>query len=300
MSIYSANNRYAFPVAYYARALPDFSMPVHTHHRCEIMCLVSGSCRVEADGQMLRLQERQLIFIDQDVPHRLQVDTGSPCVLLNFEFSCSPHHKGIDLHRLAERQAEVHQFLDRPAPWQILLDTGKVGYALKDLIDELEKRKPDNDLLTEILLVRLLIELARSMAADVTASGIRHIRKAVQYIVGHLYEDLSVRAVSHAVGVNHSYLQKLFSEHFQCGIMGYINGQRLEHAAFLLRNSSMNVIDIAFHIGYNSRQHFSYLFQKQFGVRPQVYRTLNSRQLNPDTAGSQHEAGLTVTIHPQE
>jgi AraC-like DNA-binding protein len=287
MSIYNRFNQYAVPVAYYALALPEFSMQMHSHHRCEIMCLLSGQCEVTVGQQRHRLKERQFIFIDQDVPHRLLVDATMPCVLLNLEFTCGCGNKGVDLNHLAASHADFRQFLDRHMSCLVMHDSGKVGYALKDLIDEMEKKNPVDDLLQDVLFTRLLIELARSLAADTTASGISHVRRAMQYIVEHLYEEICVLSVSRAVGVNHTYLQKLWSEHYHCGIMGTVNTMRLDHAAFLLRNSSMSIIDIAYHIGYNSRQHFSHSFLKQFQMRPLAYRKLNSRRLDPDTAGSQ-------------
>lgn len=292
MSIYNRLNQYAIPVAYYALALPEFSMQMHSHHRCEIMCPVSGQCDVTVGRQVHRLKERQFIFIDQDIPHRLQVDAAMPCVLLNLEFVCSSGSKGVDLGRLAAGQDDFRHFLERRMPCLVMHDPGKVGYALKDLIDEMEKKNPVDELLRDVLFTRLLIELARSFSADTTASGVSHVRRAMQYIVEHLYEDICVLSVANAVGINHTYLQKLWAEHYHCGIMGTVNALRLDHAAFLLSNSNMSIIDIACHVGYNSRQHFSHSFRKQFQMRPLTYRKMNSRRLDPDTAGSQRLVSL--------
>ena len=57
----------------------------------------------------------------------------------------------------------------------------------------------------------------------------------------------------------------------------------LEQAAFLLINSSLTITDIAFHTGYNSRQHFAATFEKYYGSGPRAYRQLHGKQLETTT-----------------
>ena len=68
-----------------------------------------------------------------------------------------------------------------------------------------------------------------------------------------------------------------------CTIPDYINRKRLEQAAFLLINSSLTITDIAFHTGYNSRQHFAATFEKYYGSGPRAYRQLHGKQLETTT-----------------
>lgn len=48
--------------------------------------------------------------------------------------------------------------------------------------------------------------------------------------------------------------------------------RRLEHAAKLLRNSPMNVTEVAFESGFEDVSHFSRVFKERFGVPPMAYR----------------------------
>lgn len=180
----------------------------------------------------------------------------------------------------------------------ICSDSGKVSYALKDLIDELEKKKTSDSYLLNILFIRLMIELTKCFIGDTHLASILHIRKAKQYIVDHLYEDINVAMVASHVGINHCYLQTLFSVHLHSGIMNYINNLRMDHAAFLLKNSNMSITNIAFHVGYNSRQHFSYTFEKHYQMGPRQYRKLNGQNLMTDTGRSQWMADTRGRFSP--
>ena len=50
---------------------------------------------------------------------------------------------------------------------------------------------------------------------------------------------------------------------------------RLQKAAIILRNSPMSITEIAFEVGFNSRQHFGYTFEKYFQMSPKEYRFAN-------------------------
>ena len=89
--------------------------------------------------------------------------------------------------------------------------------------------------------------------------------------------------IARYAGINKSYLQSLFSRQMHCTITDYINRKRLEQAAFLLINSSLTITDIAFHTGYNSRQHFAATFEKYYGSGPRAYRQLHGKQLETTT-----------------
>ncbi len=52
--------------------------------------------------------------------------------------------------------------------------------------------------------------------------------------------------------------------------------QRLEHSADLLRNSSLNVTEIAFESGFEDVSHFSRVFKERFGATPLAFRQKSS------------------------
>ncbi len=295
MSIYNINNRYARPEAFYALNLTEFQMPPHSHNRCEIMYVVSGSCTVSVKEELIALRKNQFIFLDQNVPHYLYIKSDTPCAILNLEFSCSPspNEGGIDLNEMHIGSEAYRRFISSKEEFLVLNDNGKVGYAIKDLISELENKKSSDMFLLQLLFFRMLAEFSRSIGQDGHYPGSLHLRKAQRFINEHLYEELNVEMIAEFTGINHTYLQTLFSKQFNCGIIAYVNKLRMEHAAFLLNNSSMSITDVAFHLGFNSRQHFGYIFEKHYNMSPKQYRKLKGQNLKADTGGVQRYADET-------
>ena len=77
MSIYYADNRHANVEAYYGAQIREFHMGLHSHPRCEIMYVVDGECWVEARERREKLGQKNFVFLDQLVPHSLNVDSLS-------------------------------------------------------------------------------------------------------------------------------------------------------------------------------------------------------------------------------
>lgn len=285
--------------AYYALHLTEFRMSNHAHGQCEIMYLVSGRCTVGVQDETIQLKERQYIFIDQNVPHRLLIEPETPCNILNLEFACRPERGGADLSELLQNSADFAAFMHRKESYSLLQDNGKVNYAIKDLIDEMEKKDAKDPYLLDLLFKRMMIEVAKSFHEDSQQAGVCHLKKAKRFIQENLCTDLDVQTIADHVRLNHSYLQKLFAQYLNCGIMTYVNQQRMDHASFLLKYSTMCVTDMAFHLGYNSRQHFSLTFEKRFGMSPKQYQKLNGQNLHANTGVSQRkatEAGRFVDV----
>ncbi|MGL6198830.1 MAG: AraC family transcriptional regulator [Lachnospiraceae bacterium] len=274
------NKYYISPQAYYALRLNDFTMELHSHSRLEIMYVTKGEVYIEIDNRMLSLPSHHFILINANISHRLIVDSNNENILLNLEFSLDSRPSSIDLTPLFDEKVNMKQLIS-PFEYYLRKDNSKLEYALKDLIEELENCHQDNYLLG-ILSQRMLIELLNSINST-NASGVIYVKKAVEFIQEHFAEDLNVAIIAKYSGVNHTYLQILFRKSFGCGVMAYVNRYRMERATFLLKNSNLSITEIAFELGYNSRQHFGYTFTKHYNVSPRDYRTINEKIIDSNT-----------------
>ena len=51
-----------------------------------------------------------------------------------------------------------------------------------------------------------------------------------------------------------------------------VQSKRLSQAAYLLRTTAMNVMDISMAVGYDNISYFHRIFQKKYGMTPRKYR----------------------------
>ena len=274
--------------AFYALSLPEFHMPFHSHSSFEIMYIPAGSCTIFCGKEAFQAGPRHFVFIGAQVPHRLEISLEHPCSILNLEFHLS-HEKGpVHLSQLLGQCGDFQEFWKKIPSYFFGGDMQNLGYSLKDLISHLQKSPESSDFLLCLLYSRAMAELSYSIIHGKENRGFYYLKKACAYIDQNIHETIRVPQLAAYTGINKSYLQSLFSKLLGCSIIEYVNKKRLEEAAFLLSNSSMSITDIAFAVGYNSRQHFAHTFEKYYNTGPLSYRQLHSRKMKADTGKEQY------------
>ncbi|GIO66305.1 response regulator transcription factor [Paenibacillus cookii] len=98
------------------------------------------------------------------------------------------------------------------------------------------------------------------------------VKRVHRYIEEHLARDISLIAIAEHVGLNPSYLSRLYKQLTGIGLSDYINEYRNLKAKEWLLNSTMKVGEIAGELGYNSALAFIRFFKKQNQATPQEYR----------------------------
>jgi AraC family transcriptional regulator len=94
------------------------------------------------------------------------------------------------------------------------------------------------------------------------------IEKAREILLEHIGEPLTIKALSRKVAINECYLKKGFKEMFGTTIFDFYQGQRMEHARYLLYEKGLSVTDVSVMLGYSSISHFSTAFKKHTGLKP--------------------------------
>jgi two-component system response regulator YesN len=95
--------------------------------------------------------------------------------------------------------------------------------------------------------------------------------KAIEFIHAHYTEGLQLGAAADAAQVSSAYLSRLFSEHLKTTFIDYITDLRIESAEKLIRESRMNMKEVAFAVGYQDPNYFSKIFRKATGLPPTGY-----------------------------
>lgn len=102
-------------------------------------------------------------------------------------------------------------------------------------------------------------------------STVNKIEEAVSIIKKELDVRISVHALAKRVGLNQNTLQSGFKQLFSTSVNEYIRDHKIEYAKNLLENSDLNITEITYKIGINSRSYFSKLFKEKYGLTPKQY-----------------------------
>ncbi len=94
------------------------------------------------------------------------------------------------------------------------------------------------------------------------------IIKAREILIEHIGEPITIKELSRKVAINECYLKKGFKELFGTTIFDFYQGQRMEHARYLLYDKGLSVTEVSLMLGYSSISHFSTAFKKHTGIKP--------------------------------
>lgn len=97
------------------------------------------------------------------------------------------------------------------------------------------------------------------------------IQQAINWIEGHLEDDISLQDISDQIRYSPSHSSRSFKSYTGSTLRNYIQLRRLTKAAIALRDKQIRIIDVAFQYGFQSQEAFTRSFQQVFGITPGEY-----------------------------
>lgn len=99
------------------------------------------------------------------------------------------------------------------------------------------------------------------------------IQDLLKYLEWNYQYDITVNELAaHKYFVNPSYLSRLFKAQTGKTFSKYLIELRMHKAAELLKESSLNISDVALCVGYNDVSYFIQTFKKNYGMTPEQYK----------------------------
>lgn len=107
----------------------------------------------------------------------------------------------------------------------------------------------------------------------ITSLDEKLITRAIEYVEKNIdRSELSVEELSHELGMSRVHLYKKLTSITGKTPVEFIRVLRLKRAAQLLRESQLNVSEIAYTVGFNNPKYFSKYFKEEFGILPSEYK----------------------------
>ena len=146
------------------------------------------------------------------------------------------------------------------------------AFALSDMY--IQKAELMSDVLS---LTRLNAQMVLDFTKRVEAekAGVHHskmVRQARDYILSHMGESVTTEKLSTELGMNRTYLCKLFAEETGLTVNRYVTHTKMEEAKRLMDISRKSIAEISEYLGFSSQSYFQKVFKKTFGITPMEYR----------------------------
>jgi len=121
-------------------------------------------------------------------------------------------------------------------------------------------------------LLSFLLGAAGRGCVELAGEGRDPIEEALRLMQENVCGRMSLEELAAAVGLNKSYLVRLFRARLGMAPMRYYNELKINAACHLLDDTVMTVAEIAGQLGFSEEFYFSRCFKKFKGVAPAIYR----------------------------
>ncbi|MEZ3486053.1 MAG: AraC family transcriptional regulator [Lachnospiraceae bacterium] len=117
-----------------------------------------------------------------------------------------------------------------------------------------------------------------------------YLEMAIEYMKNNYSYDIHVSDIAIFIGIDRTYLYRIFMEQEQISPKGYLQQLRIRSASNMLRSTAYSVTEIAYSCGFRDASAFCNQFRRLTGMTPRVFRRLSALEeadadLSSGTAG---------------
>lgn len=237
----------------------------HCNAEYELHIILWGTCRVEVEDAYAELKEKRAILIAPGQYHQART-SSEEFERFTIAFSAT---RGDFLTTL---QSQISSFC--------VFDIDPVIERIcRSMLYEGAAKNPNKREMQEALLTQLMIYVKRHLNIFKEQSGEKESsreRSRLDLIDGYFegnFANHAGRAVlAQRLNMSERQLHRVLLDNYGMGFQQKLINTRMDHAAWMLRNTDKQVGEIAASVGYSSEAAFFQVFRNHFQLTPQQYR----------------------------
>ena len=253
--------------------------PPHTHDYIELIYMCSGSTTHYINGEKVILQTGELLLLG---PHTIQEIEPAGAEDIAVNFIILPEFFDKSLAMLGAENTPLRQFiLDG-----LCLDGGDSDYFHYQVANVLPIQN-----LIENMLWTLVFDVPNKRQVNQTTLGLLFLQllnftdrisfhneeqKGMVQLYRYIEENFRTASLAEAaalLGYDIYHLSRQIRKKTGRTFLDIVQEKRMLQAAFLLKNTALQVGEISVAVGYENTSHFHRLFRKYFNCAPKQYRT---------------------------
>lgn len=230
--------------------------------------IIKGKGRFSVNNNTYTLSANQVFLIQPNIPTYYTADSEDPWEYIWVGFD------GQDVQMILQNCGLLGKY-----PFVDYVPSDKLIQCLNNIVDGMKNQTSnDYELLGNLFMI--FGSLTHNQTESRGPLENDYLQKALFYIKNNYHKNISVQNIADYVGINRSYLYRLFIQEFSISPKKYIFDYRFHVAADLLSNTNMTVSAIALNCGFKDTSTFCNQFRKSTGFTPKQYRTIDgARQM---------------------
>ncbi len=248
----------------------DYEMPSHCHINLELLIVLEGSVRLEMGGAVCELHKDDCVCIN---PMELHSFRASGSVMASIQMNIYG----------------IYDMKSRPMPDKFQCNSAMSNVGdfdnLRSIAGQILRTANHPDGYYAVHLKSLMYQLLYSLMSDFGIyrnekdrqnpgaffKPALHLEKAMDYMLLHFTEKLTLDRVAGQLNLTPQYLTRLFRQYLNMSFFELLSKLRLEHAKILMDTTDGTVEQIADMSGFPNTRALIDKFKECFGLTPGRY-----------------------------
>lgn len=156
----------------------------------------------------------------------------------------------------------------------------ELRHLLESIEKEFEEKNDGWQMFVKAMVLHFLADAYRhyQKVEELTKDGkngvqpYERIKPAIEYIHLHYKEKITLDRLAKTVAMNRTYFSTIFSRTMNMKAFDYIDQVRINQSIKLLKDTDLNITEIAFSSGFNSVSYYNRVFKEIIHESPSYYR----------------------------
>lgn len=244
----------------------------HFHNSLEFTFTLEGSTKAMISGKPVLLQEGDLFLVSGLTAHGYRRGNNSHVIMLIVPMEFIPLYAPMFSRKVFASVKTSQKSV-----------TDEVLHCLKCLLAIGDCNESSENLVRSyvyVILGLLIREIGLVDASEERALS----QNVLLYLQNNCLSRITLEDLSRHFGYSKYRFSRAFNQSVGCSLTQYVGALRARHAANLLRETDLPLVDICMNSGFDSLRTFYRSFKNAFGITPTQYRRRNEKALSDSRA----------------
>ena len=232
----------------------------HFHSSIELFYVTAGEVKAFVNGKPFQVKSGQVFLISSYDAHSYCKVSGASSLMLIVPLNFVPLYAP-----LLAKKAFSSSLSENPGL------NGEILHCLKKIFACGKCCGQNENIVKSYIYVILGLVIKEIGLRDIEQDNFI-FKNILVYLQGNYLSRVSLDLLAKRFGYSKYRFSHIFNESLGCTITQYVNSLRSRHAANLLRESDMPLLDVAMSSGFDSVRTFYRSFKNCYGITPTQYR----------------------------
>lgn len=229
-------------------------LPSHQHDKAQLLLVYGGIAYLQTNEKDFYIPSNHYIWIPKNYPHNLMFNTQD-LYIINLYFpsdGVSGFYDELGIYPVSKLLSEMLSFSEK---WQ----------------GDYYKGSWEFEFLTTLRNV-LSKENLKKFSIQLPTTDDQRLNAIIDHVRNRLREDLSLDTIARQFGMSVRSLTRLFQTKLHITFIQYLKMLRIIRAMELIKDTDLNITEIAYEVGYSNISAFSNNFQQLTNMRPSEFK----------------------------